>query len=154
VNEEKPRTNIRRLERCRLEISVWQPIKRVFAWIGDLGGGALSSLIGSPRLCVLHVISAVWSRDEVFRFRFSFPLEVFTFGCGSVTARRSDRMVYNGLHCCVSDGAAYVGIEEDRQYEMEIGSCLHVSETGTTVLESLYSNKQELYATQRRDLIT
>jgi hypothetical protein len=65
--------NIRRLERCRVEISAWQPMKRVFARIGDLGGGALSGLIGSPESSVLHAISTEWSCDKVYVFAFLFP---------------------------------------------------------------------------------
>lgn len=46
---EEPRGIFRRLERCYVGFSAWQPMRRrTFARSGDLGGGALPGLIGSP----------------------------------------------------------------------------------------------------------
>ena len=58
--------NLRRLQRCKAKKQVWEPMKAVFACNEDLGGGVLSSLIGSPELPELHVLSTPWSHEQGF----------------------------------------------------------------------------------------
>lgn len=79
-------------------------MKAVFACNEDLGGGVLSSLIGSPELPELHVLSTPWSHEQGFC---SFLLSGdFTFMCGLRAARRCTMLYLHGW--CVSDGACYM----------------------------------------------
>lgn len=83
--------------------------------IEDLGGGVMSSLIGSPELPRLHVLSTLSTGGVMASLLFVFFLsEKFNFQCGFITARRCVVLYMHGW--CVSDGACYMNAEGDRQH--------------------------------------